>query len=75
MRSRLKWLALLVAVGDGVVTAMMPARHARRWAAGPGWYRRMMRPFAEHPQATRALGATEAAVALWWTARQPDRPS
>lgn len=71
---RILWSLALAAVGDGVVTAVMPRRHVERWSWGPQWYRRMMRPFAEHPKATRAFGAAETAVALWWTHRMSDRP-
>jgi len=71
---RILWSLALVALGDGVVTAVMPRRHVRRWSWGPQWYRRMMRPFTEHSEATRAFGAAEAALALWWTQRMSDRP-
>ena len=33
-----------------------------------------MKPFADHPEATRALGLAEAALALGWTRRMSDRP-
>ena len=45
----------------------------RRWSQGPEWYRRAMKPFADHPEATRALGLAEAALALGWTRRMSDR--
>jgi len=71
---RILWMLALLAVGDGVVTAAMPRRHVRRWSHGPPWYRRTMRPFADHPEATRALGMIEAVVALAWTMRLADHP-
>ena len=71
---RILWSLALVAVGDGVVTAVMPRRHVARWSQGPQWYRRAMRPFAAHSEATRAFGFVEAALALWWTHRMSDRP-
>ena len=71
---RILWTVAILLVGDGVVAALIPSRHMRRWARGPSWYRTAMRPFAEHPRATRALGALEAVGALWWTSRMQDRP-
>lgn len=71
---RIPWLLALVAVGDGVVTAVMPRRHVARWAHGPHWYRQAMRPFAEHPEATRILGLAEVVIILSWTRRMSDRP-
>lgn len=72
---RILWFLALILIGDGVVAAVMPQRHADRWSRGPAWYRRLMRPFADHPQATRALGLGEAAGAVWWTTRMHDQPS
>lgn len=69
---RFLWTLALLAVGDGVVAAWMPRRHMRRWSQGPDWYRRAMKPFADHPEATRALGLAEAALALGWTRRMSD---
>ena len=69
------WITALLAIGDGVVTLAMPRRHVRRWSLGPDWYQRVMRPFAERPGLTPVLGAVEAAAALWWTTRLPDRES
>ena len=72
---RVLWTLALLGVGDGVVTAAMPHRHVARWAQGPQWFRRMMRPLATHPEAARALGLVEASLALWWTRHMSDRPS
>ena len=71
---RFYWTLALLLVGDGVVAAVMPNRHMRRWTRGPRWYRRIMRPFAEHAETTRALGVAEALGALWWTSRMRDLP-
>ena len=71
---RILWILALTAVGDGVVTAVMPRRHVRRWAQGPGWYRSAMRPLATHPQSTRLLGVVEAIGGLLWTHKMSDRP-
>ena len=71
---RISWILALLAVGDGVVTVVMPRRHVNRWSHGPQWYRRTMRPFAAHPEASRWLGLLEAALALLWSHQMSDRP-
>jgi hypothetical protein len=57
-------LAILF-VGDGVVAAIVPARHARRWRFGPRWSRRWMDWYAARPGVTRVLGLAEAAIGVW----------
>ena len=46
-------------IGDGVVGALIPTRHARRYVTGPGAWRAAMRLFAERPGLTRSLALVE----------------
>ncbi|MGB2570951.1 MULTISPECIES: hypothetical protein [Micromonospora] len=70
MAVRASELAAMVMIGDGVLGTVMPERHVSRWILGPQRWR-PMRVFAERPALTRALGAVEAAVGMWWAARLP----
>lgn len=60
-------------VGDGVVGAVYPRRHAARWLTGPAAWRRMVRPFVDNPGLTRAAAAVELVVGMWWVGRLPPR--
>lgn len=46
-------------IGDGVVGALTPARHAQRYEQGPAAWRDAMGWFVERPQLTRALALLE----------------
>jgi len=61
-------LTALMMIGDGVLATAWPRRHVRLWEQGPPLWRKLVRPFARHPQLTRALGAAEiaAGIALAW---------
>lgn len=67
-RRTLEFAGILL-VGDGVIGALRPERHARLWIAGPRVWREAMEPFAERPGLTRAIGAAEIALGLWLAAR------
>lgn len=71
MRVRIAESVAIVVIGDGVVGALFPARHAARWAQGPGPWRRAMRPFVEYPGLTRALGAVQVAAGVAWVTALP----
>lgn len=71
MNARLAEAAAIALIGDGVVGALFPARHAARWLRGPTPWLRAMRPFSEHPALTRASAVVELGVGVWWAARLP----
>lgn len=73
MAVRASELAAMAMIGDGVLGTVMPERHVSRWILGPERWR-PMRVFGEHPGLTRAVGAAEAALGLWWAARLPGTP-
>ena len=60
----LRSVTAILLVGDGVIAALIPARHSRRWAFGPRWWRSWMAWCARHPRLTRLLAAGEAALGL-----------
>ena len=51
-------------IGDGVVGALIPTRHARRYQIGPGPWRAAMGHFARRPVLTRTLAIAELALGL-----------
>lgn len=57
-------------IGDGVLAFLEPQRHVGLWRRGPEPWQQMVRPFEEHPQLTRWLGAAEFAFGLWLASRQ-----
>ncbi len=61
----------IVVIGDGLVGALFPARHAARWVRGPGPWQQAMRPFLEHPGLTRGLGVIQVAAGVAWVATLP----
>ena len=71
MRVQIAESVAIVVIGDGVVGALLPARHAARWVHGPGPWRQAMLPFVEHPGLTRVLGVVQVAAGLGWVATLP----
>lgn len=69
---RTKEMVGLVLIGDGVLAAAWPEKHALLWLQGPEAWREMVRPFAQNPGVTRLLGLAELGVGLW-LARQSMR--
>lgn len=67
---RLKDLAAIVLIGDGVVGAVAPRRHSLLWRSGPAGYRALIGWFAQRPVLTRVLAVAEAAAGLWFALRQ-----
>lgn len=61
----------MLVIGDGVIGAAAPRRHIARWSSGPEAYQAVMRPFAQHPQLTRAVAVLEVAVATAYALRLP----
>jgi hypothetical protein len=70
----MKKLLGLALVADGASAVLIPESYLKRWSSGPEWYRQAAKPFAEHPEATRAIGLTEVTLGLW-TLRRGRRKS
>ncbi|HXE54335.1 MAG TPA: hypothetical protein VN541_15035 [Tepidisphaeraceae bacterium] len=68
-------LTAMMMIGDGLLSLAEPRRHCMLWHAGPRFWERMMEPFIDHPNMTRALGAAEFALGFWLaTAQLPEEP-
>jgi hypothetical protein len=70
---RLKELAGMLMIGDGVLALVEPRGHALLWRRGPAAWRWMIDPFVERPALTRSIGAVEAVLGLWLATRQASR--
>lgn len=71
MGVRVAEVAAIVLIGDGVVGALFPARHARRWLREPAAWRRAMSLFVEHPRLTRIVAAAQIVAGVGWVAQLP----
>ena len=74
MHVRIAESIALVTIGDGVIAALFPARHAARWMIGPGPVRRVVSMFVEHPGLMRAVGVAQVAAGIAWVATLPPKP-
>ena len=72
-KERLKELAAMAMIGDGVLALLYPQRHMALWKTGPDAYRELVEALAERPALARVLGALEAGLGLWWASRQIPR--
>ena len=68
-RRLLETLGMLL-IGDGILSLLAPRRHCLLWEAGPEFCRELIDQFAEHPLATRLVGAVEAAIGVWLASQQ-----
>ena len=57
-------LTAIILIGDGIIGALTPSEHVRRYEAGPDWWRLTMRWFAKRPGLTRSLAVVEAALGV-----------
>jgi hypothetical protein len=71
-RRSLELLGML-AVGEGAIATLAPARHVQLWRRGPRRWEAAMGWFSDRPMLTRALAVGEIALGLWLMQRQLDR--
>jgi hypothetical protein len=67
---RVKELAAMMLIGDGVLALMYPRQHALLWKIGPQAFKNFMQAFADRPGLTQLLGAAEAGIGVWLASRQ-----
>jgi hypothetical protein len=70
MALKLKHLTAAVLVGDGLLALVSPERDALAWRMGPEPFRTLMGLMAKRPSLTRAVGAAQIAVGIWWALRE-----
>ncbi len=70
MSRRIKELAAIAVIGDGVVGFVVPRRHSLLWKVDPEGYQEAIRWFAERPSLVRLLAAVELGLGLMLALRQ-----
>jgi len=70
MSRRMKELAAIAMIGDGVVGLVAPRRHSLLWKLGPEGYQEAIRWFAARPAVVRLLAGAEVGAGLWLALRQ-----
>lgn len=71
MRTRIAESIAVVTIGDGVVAALFPSRHAARWEIGPAPVRRAVSVFVERPGLMRVVGIAQVVAGVAWVAALP----
>lgn len=66
MELKMKHLAAVALVGDGLLALLTPERDALAWRMGPEPFRSLMGFMAKRPGLTRFVGAAQIAVGVWW---------
>jgi hypothetical protein len=72
---RLKDVAAMALVGDGVLALLMPQIRTRLWFRGPTWWERIVGPLTRRPNLVRLLAVAEAGVGVWLACREPVEPA
>ena len=67
---RIKESLAILAIGDGAIELVSPREHSLLWEVGPEGVRKVARFFAENPNYTRLIGASQIALGLWIALRQ-----
>jgi hypothetical protein len=60
--TQLKYLTAMMLIGDGVLAMLRPHRDALTWSMGPAPWKALMQYLSDHPDVTRAIGASEVAL-------------
>ena len=70
---RLKEIAAIVLIGDGMIGLFQTQRHMRLWRNGPKGYRKVMEAFMHRPGMTHLLSALEVGIGFYLAAQQKPR--
>jgi hypothetical protein len=70
---RLKEIAAMTMIGEGIIGALYPRRHVLLWKFGPKKYRKFIEASARRPNLVRIAAAAGAGVGVWWALRQISR--
>ncbi len=70
---RLKEIAAIMMIGEGVVGALIPRRYMRLWDFGPKRYRNFIKASAKRPNLVRIASVAEAGLGVWLALRQASR--
>ena len=67
---RLKEIAAMTMIGEGIIGALYPRRHLLLWKFGPKKYRKFIEASARRPHLIRIAAGAGAGLGIWWALRQ-----
>jgi hypothetical protein len=70
---RLKEIAAMTMIGEGIIAAICPRQHTLLWKFGPKKYRKFIEASAKRPNLIRIAAGAGAGLGVWWALRQLSR--
>src|SRR5215510_14423617 len=70
---RLKEIAAMAIIGEGIIGALFPRRHLHLWKFGPKKYRKFIDATARRPNLVRIAAGAGAGLGVLWALRQISR--
>ena len=70
---RLKEIAAMAMIGEGIIAAICPRQHTLLWKCGPRKYRKFIDGAARRPNLIRIAAGAGAGLGVWWALRQLSR--
>ena len=70
---RLKEIAAMAIIGEGIIGALFPRRHLHLWKCGPKKYRKFIDATARRPNLGRIAAGAGAGLGVLWALRQISR--
>jgi hypothetical protein len=70
---RLKEIAAMAIIGEGIIGALYPRRHMLLWNFGPRKYRKFIEASARRPNLVRIAAGAGAGLGILWALRQISR--
>ena len=67
---RLKEIAAMTIIGEGIIAAVYPRRHVLLWKFGPKKYQKFIEATAKRPNLIRIAAGAGAGLGLLWAFKQ-----
>jgi hypothetical protein len=67
---RLKEIAAMAMIGEGIIATLYPRQHTLLWKFGPKKYRKFIEASARRPNLVRIAAGAGAGLGVWWALRQ-----
>ncbi len=73
LNERIKEIAAIVMIGDGVLGVVSPRRHLKLWYRGPAAWQKLVSGCLRHTGLIRLMGVAEVAAGIWLAQREWER--